>query len=58
LKFIGASKSFTIYIDSHGTIAPEGFKGNMHIDSDEWEHFVNILSKYITDMSDEQEWFR
>jgi len=58
LKYIGASETFTITIDSHGTLVPQGFEGNLSIDADEWGKFIDVYLKYVVDMSNEQEWLQ
>ena len=57
LKFIGATETFIITIDCHGTIVPQDFEGDIHVDYDEWEMFKHIFSKYITDISTLQDWY-
>ena len=58
LKFIGTSETFMITLDCHGTVVPQNFKGAIRIEPDDVEKFTYIVSKYITDMSAEQEWLQ
>ena len=56
LNFVGASEAFVIRIGSHGEAMPQDFNGSIRMDPDEWETFLDLISIYIPDMSNEQDW--
>jgi len=58
LKFIGASETFVITIDCHGGAIPENFEGDIPMNINDRGKLEFIISKYITDMSTDQDWFR